>query len=380
LREDDPEYNPQDATKDGIAKYLEYCDWEIFKKNIYNENNKVISFRASDEVRRRKIIPVRLVWFFGLTALVVWIGFFPPVDLYYKLQKKVIHFDARHLESDTYPHTVMITYDISKIKDKVYITFGKENEQKQLLTRDDQIITGCYYEPRIYHIQLFMNGRTIGHHIAKIYSDGWEKALIRVEEFFESDGTRRYRTLERIQVEDPIKTPGRLFIPRELAARNRVDTTGLYFTDYRLIRDFKLLTDSMAFEIRLRNNTKEGGIPCNTSILTLFAKFGRIRTIFQGIGCSAFSELSVSDVEMKGQHSDLSFFEADWSEYRNIKFKMENKKWQYFLDNDLMKEIEYSRPLGPFYGVRLKSRGSGSIDHVKIWNEKNQLVYEETFD
>ena len=60
-------------------------------------------------------------------------------------------------------------------------------------------------------------------------------------------------------------------------------------------------------------------------------------------------------------------------------YKVINEKVKIFVDNILAWEGTYTKNMGEVLGFRIEFQGCGSIDYVQLFDESNQIVYNEDF-
>lgn len=83
---------------------------------------------------------------------------------------------------------------------------------------------------------------------------------------------------------------------------------------------------------------------------------------------------------MSGEDTDLNSLAVDMSEWLNIKIVNENKEFNLYLDNEVIFKQPYEKPLGKLIGIVIYFSGSGKVDDLKVFDNKNELFYNYDFN
>jgi hypothetical protein len=97
-------------------------------------------------------------------------------------------------------------------------------------------------------------------------------------------------------------------------------------------------------------------------------------------GCVSNINLTLSDVYLSGKRNDLSSLGCDISDWINFKLKVENRKCEIFIENELRLTKTFTNNPGNIVGFKFKFNGVGKLDMVKLLDHNQTIVFEDTFD
>ncbi len=84
---------------------------------------------------------------------------------------------------------------------------------------------------------------------------------------------------------------------------------------------------------------------------------------------------------LKPKPNEYLPLEISLDTWQTLRFRTQKGILQTFLNQKLSAELPYRQKLGNLVGLQIHfERGAGMVDYVKVWNEKDSLVYEENFD
>ena len=135
----------------------------------------------------------------------------------------------------------------------------------------------------------------------------------------------------------------------------------------------------VCLETRLKNSLAEGALLCQYTQLNLICENGLISVPFCNPGCVSNIHLHVADIFRDGKNNDLGAFGIDLSAWRNIRIQALNKKLTVFVDDKPIYNLRFNKNLGKITGFHYKFFGCGSVERLKLWNEKNELSFGDDF-
>ena len=358
-------YNPQIATKDALALYLDYRNWEEFvrseKKNgaeVYD--NPELTYRSN-----RRIIYNPFFWTIIVVVLLISSGFivffYPAIEL--ELNKSRVVFQSNNMIGHA-PHEATFYYDVSKIKStNIFIDNNYYAEGSIIpVKKNMHFYSNTFGLPDYYAVKIIANAERISCVGIHVITKDWETIIN-----------------DRYLPEVNCRYDGSLHIPAKVA-RSYSDSD-FYSTEFRNIRDFGVNGDDMIFEARFRNSENFGGLSCNSSKFEIINTHGRLSFNFIHPGCDENKlKASFGDVLLKGEFNNLNTFFQDVSYWRVLKIKTKNKKVGVYLDNVQIYSVKYNDPLDEVKGISLKFSGSGAVDYIKLYDENENLVYSDDFN
>lgn len=86
------------------------------------------------------------------------------------------------------------------------------------------------------------------------------------------------------------------------------------------------------------------------------------------------------EVHLEGKDFDLSALAHDVSDWRVLEIRVRNKSAEVFLEGKKIYSTKFKNNVGQIKGLKYIFKGSGAVDYVRLYNERNALVYEDNFD
>jgi hypothetical protein len=366
------EYSAQPATKDALAKFLKYADWDTFVQDEAHSLHKVIFFlkrRGFANLRNITILQILLVIVFAITAL----------SLFIKIRTKTVMFNTENITGFA-PHTVSFKYDISNYKNKkVYIDFDQnESEDKtmgELLDNRRTLLNHCFETPGFFNVRITSNGKVLASKKIHVLSEGWNSFC-----FYDDNFSLRKFVFGLEKKLHSAIIDGTLYIsPTELVNQG-FNGNNVYYLEHLLYKDFKLSADSCIFEVRYKNSSEIGGISCYDVEFRIVGEDGIASVMLVQKGCYRWSEITVAENHLSGKYNDLSFLSADLTSWNVLKMVIENRKAIITNGVDTIYTSEYNQPIGQIKGIRFITKGSGAFDYVRLYNNDGKLVFDDNFD
>jgi hypothetical protein len=401
------DHTPQLETRNALAIFLGYKDWEDFARHGADQalpeacdrhpaGAEVAEGRTAVRVpaapadtslqKSRLLAPVREAFDglplpppvssrprLGRAALLLGVGVLTGLAFIaqwwpdsYAAPKASLR--GKHLKGFP-PLTAIFDYDISaRPSDSVSIFFEGYNSRRPL-PRDKRTITQWYEFPGYYQVQLLARDKVLASLGVHALSHGW-KGVAASEDF-----SRLYHLTPA-----PAARGGHLYVlPAEVLA-SQVDTNQRYWVMFRNVRDFDASGDDFVFEARVMNNSRRGPISCNDVALNLTGAHHAIRIHFLKPGCSRWTYLQAGEVTLNGEFNDLSVFGQDLSRWRTIRLEVRNGAASVFFDGKFLYRLPYTAPVGSLKSISCDFMGCGRVDYVKLYNGRRELVYADAFD
>lgn len=364
-------YTPQPATKDALARFLKYTDWEAF---VQEQNGNKFRFKTflnkRNTPRKRK-----LAGFLLISAIVAALSLFLIPSG--KKNKKVTFF-AENLSGET-PHTVSFHYDISNLGNKkVFIDFdhkeAEDNSPVELLDKSRTLLNHCYESPGFFNVTVSSEGKALASVKIHALSDGW------VSYYFNDDNflLRKFVFGLEKKARDTLND-GLLFIsPKDLNNQGFNGST-VFYLEHMLYKDFLISADSCTLEVSYKNSPDIGGISCFDVEFRIIGENGIASVMLVQKGCYRWSEITVGEKHLNGKYYDLTSFSSDLSFWNVLRMNLKNSKAAIINGGDTMFTCDYEQQLGRIKGIRLLTKGSGAFDYVKLFNAREQEIYDENF-
>lgn len=373
------QYNPQQATKDALSRFLDFKDWTDFvndtktkekeKKEAEAEVSIILKKKRS---LRRKVIPVIISVF--LMSMVIW--FWSDSKLVHKKGAKedfkVVLADSAGIA----PFTVPIKYDVSQIvSDSVWfdfdITHPLRGKQQAFLTKQGSAYNFTYQIPGYYHLTLNRVSKTLYEKDILVLSNNWDSYFS-----YEANMRKLWLDNEIRQASDSI---GFLYYsPKSLEAIG-LEPSRVFYVTHRFFNKFDIDGDNFELEARFKNTLSSGGISCYDFAIRLICE-NELNTVrLMEEGCSQFSGMKFGEVVRNGDQNDLSSFKLDLLDWNTLKIHVKQKKVLVHLNSEVIFEGEYHNSNGNIVGVENIFKGSGMLDYLKIKDLTTGKLFSKDF-
>lgn len=361
--------NPQIATKNALTKFLGYKNWEDFVVQHSNGNGKMtILQQQQKQYSRFTRFVVQYFWAILLVVVLTlssfFILFYPSIEL--ELNKSRVEFRSNNLLGKA-PHTATFFYDVSKIKtSNIFVDNNYyDNSDMIPLKKNMHFYSNTFELPDYYAVKIIANGERMACVRVHVVTDGWEYVA----------GGNHFKELPRDSTNDW------LYINPGTLKDNSIIGDSVYYIEYRNIRDFEATGDQMTFETRFKNNANLGGIGCYDSKIEVINLHGRLSFNFLEPGCDQKRlRAEFGDIALSGEFNNLNTFFQDVSYWRVLKIVTKKKNVSVFLDDVQIYSVKYNDPLDQVKGLAFRFKGAGAVDYVKLFNENDELVYEDNFN
>ncbi|WP_256010633.1 hypothetical protein [Desertivirga xinjiangensis] len=369
-------YEPQIATKNALAVFLGYTDWAAFvlthfprakdhpqEEHELQENPEpeeaLQDSRQSVHETKSKIQGRHLIWLApAILILLTLFGIY-----FWKPEKVNIEFTAKNIIADNYA----FKYDISSISYNTATVDLDYTVYKTLTTKKGEF-TYPFKLPDYYKVKLIVDGEIRTRKDIHIPSNEWVCVL-------------QQNQKERLMSNKVLyNREGILHFANSELARIKIDTADEFWLDFRNFKDFDIDGDNLILEIDVKNDQKSGGIDCFDTSVEYIGESGTGRVKLVRPGCANFAVFEFGEVRFNGNFHDLSPFGADLSKWNKVKIEVVNKKVNVFLNNKLSYKNSYKQAIGNVKGFKIKFKGSGSMDNIRVFNTKKQLIYREDFN
>ena len=364
------EYKVQPATRDALARFLGYTGWDNFTGEHKRTAGKIFS---NIRLPRPRISNSVFIGAAAAGVVLTMVLLLRPAAG----KKEVVTFYAENV-TGMVPHTVSIHYDISGLKNDVFIDFDQNeaemNTEGELLDKQMKLINHCFESPGFFNVRLKSRGRLLDSVKVHVLSNGWSTY------YFNDDNFRLRKFVFGLEhkVQAPDST-GMLYISPDELTRKGFNGNTVYYLEHMIYKDFRVSSDSCLLEVKYRNSSDIGGISCYDVEFRIIAENGLTSLILVQKGCYRWSEITVGDKHINGKYNDLSFLGADLARWNTMKIKLGHNTVSFVNNNDTIFTTGYARDLGPIKGLRLLTKGSGAFDYVRLSDAAGNLVYQDEF-
>ena len=368
IKESNEYYNPQLDTKDALAQFIGFENWAMFKesKQVELDSSSSITTDLNPEDVKGKTIKV-IVW--GLLITVSLAIIFQFIS---RAKQEVIgEYNVSLKESKgESPFTVILNYDVSLSEvDSLFFNFG-DGTPWVLIDKEKKVLTHTYGNTGVYSIKFRSKSKVYKYLPILIQSKGWEYRLRFPEKL-----TYFSKCDSSFFADSILKLP--VYIAENDA--NSKDDLKEYFLEYRFVKS--LIEDPSDFSVEavFKNSKDVGGISCYNTVFSFMMENGQFKTTFIDKGCSRWADVQAMDTVLDGRYVDLTSLSKDVSEWKKVKFKVENKIYSVYDGKTKVIELPFKREPKKLLGFYINFRGSGVLQSLRLFDSSGDLVYDSNF-
>lgn len=358
---------PSTTTLNVLAQYLGFEHWRDFQ----NSNIPIDASVGSNLAKRRIFKGV-----FNQRVLLILVVLIASSSLFFFIDRRQVFFKTEEVlfeskkVSEGLPNTIVFDYDIRKvIADSFFIQQSWDRRRRAEVLPEDRQHTSFYYYPGYFHAKLIANDQIIKEHEMLVESNGWAGMIERFP--------------EPIYIQEMMTREDGIFTADLTNYYNKEDhyQDKKFWLDYYYVNEKLLALDANNFEYecRIKNGSSLGSV-CRESRISIMCTHGRFNIPLCEPGCVGNINLSLGNKYLQGKRFDLSALGCDLNEWIEFKLKVEDKKCGIYINNELKFSCEYSKNLGKIAGFKFKFNGVGQVDFIKLKNNVDSLVFEESFE
>ncbi len=370
------QYKPQLETKNALALFVGFKDWDTFKRAhplpqpaVPLETPGVAAeTEGKASAHPKKAWPKALV-LSTLIAVIIIIGVTAFFLLSYKPTIENISFTGKNTVG-TVPLNTVFHYDIRKVQaDSIILDFGTEGK-KMVLPKNKQTVTMSYLIPGLYKAYVRADNKIIGQETIHAKSAGWMGIIYTdTDYFFLQDNTLVKEGVMRYLPAYKGGVPSNAYKPIKKAD----------VVEFNNFEDFGVSGDNFIFETRLRVVLPDSGNYCYKAYIKVKGDNHPIRAAFVNKGCNTDALLQFGEIIQEGKFHDLALMGQSFTGWRTVRIEVKNKQGRLFLDNQLLYSISFQRSIGMIKGLSFRLREFGEVDYVRLYDGEKQLKYAEDF-
>jgi len=364
-------HNPQRATKNAMAKFLDFADWieftTHFDEKISNDGQQEKQSLWKKKQFKTALLVLSVVVFFML------IIFYFFENNFSKDNNKTISFSFDIADSIAFvPYTVFVKYNIKKVpSDSIYLDFDFTHPitgpEIKKLDKQQSLNNFTYQIPGYYHISLQSDGRELAFNNVLVISESWDS-------YFLPEGRPKLWLDSQIPTS---KREGYLYYSTEYLAKNEFDINPVFYVDHQLFKKFEIDGDNFEMKARFKNSKETGGITCYDFLTNIHCEKNLTYFALMETGCSGYSGIKVGDTEVTGINANLSTLTFDNETWNNLHVVVKENEVRVFLNNKLVFSGNYQGSNGKIVGLEYTFKGTGILDYIHL---KDLSTQQEFFD
>ena len=358
---------PTTNTLNALAQFAGYEHWRDF---VGSES--YISRTTERDLPKQKVkstaISRKLAVLLLIPVLVlVVLGFNRWVNRPLEVDTSKVAFSSEPVTKGV-PNTVIFYYDVSKLPyDQVEIQQSWDSRLRQTVDKENQVFTTTYYYPGYFRAKLLVEEQIVKEHDVYVTSDGWLALIV-------NEPIPHY-------LDGQIRQNGTLTIaPEKLQKLGFLSDESVPELSYYNVQNFGDLSSSnFTLETAIKSDYNLGEAICQESQISIICSEGRIAIPWVVPGCVGTVGFAASEIYLNGQTSDLSAFGCDLSQWQHIRLQVEQQQLSVYLNDSLIFQTSFQQDAGKVAGLRYRFRGTGSVDYVRLLDERQEVVFQDDF-
>jgi hypothetical protein len=361
------ESTPAPSTKEALAKYLDYADWNDFLIKNFSISEIDYDRKVKGETPIFKEKKTRL-WLVILTLCLLFGILFIWQSITKNKTTPIIDSSSINLtinpESGLTPLDILIDYQLadSNFPDTLYLK--PENQGEYKLTKQNGKFRFKYLYPGKYNIDIAYNNIIIKRKPVFAKTNGWMAMVYRVPNTIYS-----YSINEK---------QGLMTMPDSIINTLKKENNSYYIT-FNNFQNFPVQGDHLRLKTRYRNAGANFLAQTGNMYINLFCDNGEVKTSFVNEGMLRNMKLRFAEHEVDFEKYDLSAFEKKDLEWINAEIIIRNDTVKILRSDSLIFSIAYTSKLGNLHGIEYFFTGNGAVDYIQLLNEKDSLLIDDKF-
>lgn len=359
----DARYYPQKATRDALARYVGFSDWDTFTHKHL----------APQPVHPREMPDIQIVApeieavapkshrpFWGRPMAIGMIAAIALILLIWQFWPNVearVTLFCNNPEGDN-PHSAVFAIrgfgELTDLSKGYELDFG--DGEIMPLDGTDSVYSHYYETPGRFFAKLKKDGQAIDTVPVFLHTNGWTATANMMH-----DTTRVY------PIEGPtLFSNGRNSISVKEIARAGVDTNRTFFVDFINTHLTRINGDNFELLLDVKTSLPRPGVRCSQVRVTVFGDSSNHMIDIMKPGCVHWSKLQLSEIKENGRSDGLNFLGADLVNGGTIQLKVVNRRARLLINGKEVYKNTYQRPLRHLYGLDIMFAGIGTVRSVQL--------------
>lgn len=370
-------YFPQKATRDALARFTGYRDWQEFelvyhagrpiKPTVTTEETSLPVSEATgivpetpqppEQPRARKSRWKAAVIAAGIlgAAVIAAIIFYKPVNGY----QKVKHLQLRCLNPvGEVPHSALFEL----VSDKplppeaadLEVSWGEHKFGKPF--ENTRLTNHLYQYPGVQYAVLSYKGKPIDTVTVQMRTKGWVANAIN-----DLDSIRVFPVLNLRQLQ-----PDNLYASITDLVKSGVDTLDSFIVGFSNIKPSTINGDNCELNVKVYTSEIRTGTRCPYVLILIEGEKDCHYVRMALPNCTALSNYKFSEITADGEQADLRHLSVDLRNGANVRLSIKNKQAVLFVDGKQLLDIPYSQSIGNIIGLKFATNGIGKIESPEL--------------
>ncbi|GAA4461725.1 hypothetical protein GCM10023189_37490 [Nibrella saemangeumensis] len=382
----DSRYYPQKATRNALASYVGYSDWESFVEatsvradyespSVNPDGQPEIGLVAEDlrqSPRQTKPAPKRWLWLTMLVALMLTAValLLPETLLSDTISTNRVQLVCKNPVGEN-PHSA--NFDVlgfTQPADQLppfTIDFG-DGRHKPVALKNRR--HNHYYEmPGRYFAVLRQGTALLDTATVYLPTNGWAATAYMMYD------TSRVYPIERKN----LFLGGQRSISAGEAAQAGVDTNRTFFIEFANTQVTPIDGDNFELTTGVVTSPTRTGVRCSQVSITVNGESSNHSFHVMKPGCEYWTKLNLSEQLKTGEQDDLRFLGADLRTGGTLKLRVLDQRAQLFINDRKVYEGRYQKPLKRVYGVSIRFAGIGQVNFFTLKDLKTGSEFNGNF-
>lgn len=351
-------YYPQKATRDALAQFIGYRDWQEFE--LINRFAPQVAPAIKPEVEHADVEHVisteqtskartsKLFIYLALFILAIAVGGFILFNKIDQVKPGEVKLICENPNGEV-PHTAI--FKLSRLgnvnEDKQFtINFMDEGPLKTITA--NQEVVQFFKNPGVVHVRLFYKNKAIDTTAVSMQTKGW--VANSGHDSLSAFPIARLKPLSK----------QKLFVSAKQLDSAGINLAKPFMIGFSNIHSSNISGDNFLFRCQLKTEESRPGIACMQASIFILGSEGRHRVLMVKPSCSAFSEYNFSELHVNGTSKNLSNMSYDFSSGGNVKLLVKNKKVSLFINGKNLLNTTYTKSIGKVLGVKILFNGIGT--------------------
>lgn len=339
---------PSISTLNTLSQFAGYDNWRDFKNTT--EEDAPVTQDLKPIKNQTKIFT------YAAVIALFFISLFSVIGI---KNKKAEIFDFSNIEfkssvlSQGIPNSVLFDFNLTGLKsDSIYIQQFWDPTKTIKIKSDQFQATGQYYFPGYFRAKLLVDGNIIREHDLFLKTKGWL-------------GTLDYEPIPKYVNPNKLDQSNLGFsetVINEIMANKQPLVSSFHF-----VKDFGVgPEDDFVLYSSIKNVYREKWAVCQRTTIVILGSKSALMIPFSIPGCVSEIGVMLSERFLNGKENDLSSLGVDFSDFRNIEIRSENKHVKVFVDQVEVFSRHYKQSIGQIVGLRYRFLGAGEVSEVRL--------------
>lgn len=378
----DVRYYPQKATRDALALYVGFKDWEKFtyatllaapaqsklpekSPGIAPPDTLVPETDYLDQkAGKRRRTPALL----GVLAVIGLLALLSYKLLFRQEQAGGVELICNNPVGQNPHSAAFVVKGMPASYDEHYtIEFG--DGRKVSVVPGDSLYSHYYEVPGRYLAVLKRSGIALDTVPVYLKTNGWTATA---EMMY--DTTRVYP----IEVSN-LFANGKNSVSTLEVSRAGVDTNRTFFVKFVNTQVTDIDGDNFDLFIKLKTSPTRPGVRCSQVRVTVFGETSKHLVDAMKPGCEHWTDMEFSEINKQGELNQLNFLGVDLHDGGTMGMKVENQHARVLINSKQVYETDYKKPLKKVYGLGITFSGIGAIESVMLKDTKTGRTFDGNF-